>query len=346
MVSKNYCMSSFLAFRRIVRDDMDFYEDVHHRTYKLMLDSCKTNVDSAHEIDVAISTQFEKIKGKKLGLLLSGGMDSAILASYMRGQDAYTFRFLNGGFQETEMQRAEYYANYYGMHLHYVDINWEVVYKLLPKIMSSKGAPIHSIEPQILAAALQAQADGIDKMIIGDAADYVFGGMDKLLAHDWLFDDFVKRYIYINPAEVLVSPVNITSEFEDYRLADNKIDYLRFMNNDTMIESYGSYENAFHVAKLPYLDPYETLKLCSPLNLKRIRNGESKYLIRELFQLKYPGITVPEKNPMPRPVDMYFKDWAGPQRVEFRKDIPINQYNGNQKWLLWCLEEFLTMFES
>ena len=71
--------------------------------------------------------------------------------------------------------------------------------------MLSKGGPVHSIEPQIYQGALLAKMDGIDLMVIGDASDYVFGGMDKLLSRDWFFDDFVKRYIYIDPFEALQS---------------------------------------------------------------------------------------------------------------------------------------------
>ena len=59
---------------------------------------------------------------------------------------------------------------------------------------------------------------------------------------------------------------------------------------------------------------------------------------------RYPKIPVPNKNPMPRPVDEYFKNWEGPKRKEFRRDIDMSKYSGNQKWLLYCLEEFLNMY--
>ena len=62
--------------------------------------------------------------------------------------------------------------------------------------------------------------------------------------------------------------------------------------------------------------------------------------------MKYPNIPLPEKHPMPRPVDEYFKNWEGPKRKEFRKDIDISKYSGNQKWLLWCLEQFLNKYDK
>lgn len=59
--------------------------------------------------------------------MLSGGMDSANLVAYMRGCDAYTFRFLGGEFQGDELEREEKFANHYDLNLHYVDICWKTV---------------------------------------------------------------------------------------------------------------------------------------------------------------------------------------------------------------------------
>ena len=49
---------------------------------------------------------------------------------------------------------------------------------------------------------------------------------------------------------------------------------------------------------------------------------------------------------MPRPVDEYFKTWEGPTRPEFRKDIDMSKFTGNQKWQMYCLEKFLEMNEE
>lgn len=340
MIDKNYCMSSYLVFRYIVDKEKDFYNNTSHQKYSLIPEEERILVSTEEDIDKAIKKQFDNVRDKRLGILLSGGMDSACLASYMDGCDAYTFKFLDGKYQKDELSRAEYYAKNYHLKLHYVDISWNTVKENLEVLMKHKGAPVHSIEPQILAAAKQAKSDGIEMMVIGDAADYVFAGMDGLYAKDWTFDEFVKRYTYINPEEVLVNPVDMNDAFEKYRDGNN-IDYISLMHEYTDIESYASYKNAFDACGIPFIDPYEILKMAEPLDMNRIRNGESKYLIRGLFKMKYPRIPVPEKIPMPRPVDEYFKGWEGPSRPEFRKDIDINRYTGNQKWQLWCLERFL-----
>lgn len=340
MENKNYCCSSFLAFRYIYEKDINFRNDLIHEHFVQISRDKKIEVKTATDIDAAIKQQLNKFKDKKIGLLLSGGMDSAILASYLRGCNAYTFRFLNGTYQVEELKRAENYAKYYGLNLKYVDINFDIVKKNSLLCMKHKSAPVHSIEPQLYEAAIQAKRDGCDLIIFGDAADYVFGGMDKLLSKDWEFDEFVQRFIYINPNVVLKEPYDLSYVFEKYRKR-NHIDFISLMNDVTINESYSSYKNAFETAEINFYDPYERLVMSEELDLKRIRSGESKYLIRDLFKMKFPDLQVPEKVPMPRPVDIYFSEWNGPHRKEFLNNLDMSKYTGNQKWLLWILELFL-----
>lgn len=347
MINKDFCMSSYLAFRYIEKEGMDFKENMYHHNYIPLPENERVLVYSAQGMDQLMKEHFSELqhKGIKLGILLSGGMDSANCASYMAGGDAYTFRFIGGRYQEEELLRAEYYAKSYGLKLHYVDIDWSTVENYLEPVMRSKAAPVHSIEPQILQAALQAKADGVEMMVVGESADLIFGGMDQLLGQDWKFDDFKKRYMFINPDEVLVNPVDMSYLFERYRQREF-IDFLSFLDDVFAIESSSSYLNAFNTAEMPYIDPYAKMKMGNPLDLDRVRRGESKYLVRELFSLRYPGIAIPEKIPMPRPVDLYFKDWTGPVRAEFKRNIDISRFTGNQKWQLYCLEQFLNLLDK
>lgn len=347
MTDKDYCMSSYLSFRYIERDDMDFFSGYKHENIQAIPDNQRILVKTADDIDRELKESFKPLRKEKLGILLSGGMDSAILASYMEGQQAYTFRFLGGEFQKEELARAEYYAKQYGLQLHYVDIDWaKTVESNLDEIMKCKGAPVHSIEPQIFQAAIEAKKDGVEKMIIGESSDLIFGGMDGLLSKDWTLKEFKERYIFLDPASALKHPVEMDYVFERYRQDGDKIDFLKFMDDIFAIESSSSYLNAFKAAGMPYFDPYAKLKMAEKLDLKRVRNGESKYLIRELFKKKYPDFPVPEKVPMPRPVDIYFSEWEGPKRKEFLSDINMKQFSGNQKWQLYCLERFLEMAEN
>lgn len=344
MVDKKYCMSSYMAFRYIEDDNKDFFDGMYHKNIKPLPIGERIGVRTSDDIGREFENQFMEIQDKKLGVLLSGGMDSAIAASYMPGTDAYTFRFLGGNYQKEELERAEYYASYYKLNLHYVDIDWKTVEKYVDIVMEKKAAPVHSIEPQILQAALQAKEDGIELMVIGESSDLIFGGMDQLISKDWGFDEFAERYMFTNPFVVLKEAEDMKYLFERYRIKNNRIDFLKFIDDVFSIESSSSYMNAFGVAQMPYFDPYAKLIMDEPLDLERVRNKEPKYLIRELMRKRYPEIQVPNKTPMPRPVDRYFEKWEGPKRKEFQENLDMKRFTGNQKWQMWCLERFLNLF--
>ena len=338
-----------MAFRYIWKDGVEFAQGMKHENFKPYSADELISIGSSQDIDKAIRQQIDALyeKHSTLGILLSGGMDSAILASYLKpGSHAYTFTAAGTSIFNADEERATYYCKKYGLQHHFVDISFDDYKELTPIVMKSKCGPVHSIEPQIYKAAMAAKADGIEVMIIGDGADYVFGGMDKLLSKDWKYNDFVKRYISLDPELVLTNPVYVYQPFEKYKQGEDGIDFLGFMNDLCTNESYSSYMNAFQSAYMAYCDPYERMIMSDPLDLKRVRNGESKYLIRGLYVMKYPEVPVPTKIPMPRPVDMIFKDWEGPKRPEFRQDIPMDQLTGNQKWQLWCAELFLDGLEG
>lgn len=348
MVDKKYCMSSYLAFRYIEDDDKDFSEKIKHSKDSIFCSCQKTPVKTADDIAKAYKEAFASKDDIKLGLLLSGGMDSACLAAFMKpGTDVYTFRFLGGKYGTEDMNRAKLYSEKYHLNLHYVDIDWSVVEKNIDILMQRKGAPVHSIEPQIMEAALQAKNDGVEMMVAADGSDLTFGGMNKMLSKDWMFDEWVDFYTFCSPEKVLKEPVDVSYVYEKYRLPGNKIDFLKFINDVFGYESSGSYCNAFITAGMkytPFFDPSGMVEMAEPLDLARVRSGESKYLIRELFRKMYPEIPVPEKIPMPRPVDDYFKNWKGPTRPEFIDNLDMSAFTGNQKWQIWCLERFLNIF--
>ena len=343
MVNKDFCLSSYMAFRYIWKDGVDFLEGFQHKNFQPVKDKDRILVRTAEDIDREIQKQFDKLykKYNNIGILLSGGMDSANLASFLRpGSHAYTFDSTSGEFS-ADIERARFYCKKFQLNHHLIDITKEDYEKYAPIVMRHKFAPVHSIEPQIYKAAEWAKKDGVQLIIVGESADLIFGGMDKLISPTWTFDQFIKRYTFLNPCMVLTNPVDQSELFEKYRRGENGIDVYKFMDEVFSIESSSSYMNAFGAAWLPYYDPYATLMMADPLEMTRVRNGEPKYLIRELYAIKYPELEIPFKIPMPRPVDTIFKNWKGPVRNEFRKDIPMNKLTGNQKWQLWCAEKFL-----
>ena len=120
---------------------------------------------------------------------------------------------------------------------------------------------------------------------------------------------------------------------------------MAMLNREFAITSTGAYYNAFRNANLPYYDPYAYMKMGKPLDLNRVRSGDSKYYIRDLFRKRYPGRELPEKIAMPRAVDEWMADWQGPERDEF---IPgcIDGMTGKQKFQVFALERFLNLLEE
>lgn len=348
MINKEFCLSSYMAFRYIWKDGVDFAEGFQHKNFRPVESSERIGVRTSEDIDREIRKQFDALYSKynNIGILLSGGMDSANLAAYLKpGSHAYTFVSDTGVF-DADLDRAKKYCAKWGLNHHLVDITYEDFKEYTPIVMCHKFAPVSSIEAQIYKAAEMSKADGVQLMIVGESADLIFGGMDKLISPQWTFDGFVKRYTFLEPSLVLENPVDQLELYERYRTGVDSIDVMRFMDEVFSIESSSSYLNAFGAAWMPYYDPYAKLMMTDPLDMNRVRSGEPKYLVRGLYALKYPELEIPFKLPMPRPVDAIFKNWEGPKRAEFRKDIPMDKLTGNQKWQLWCAEQFLNMLDK
>ena len=332
-------------FRRIVDPDRTFREGIVPRPYRW--EEERSPVDDSHRLEQILREQVTAaVAGGKAALALSGGIDSAILAKFMpTGSVAYTFQCVVPGVQVTdEVPAAARYAAACGLEHRVVEITWEDMEQYAPVLMRHKGEPIHSIEVQIHKAALQAKKDGFDTLIFGESADVNFGGHDGLHARDWETDAFMKRYAYLMPDEVLRDGYRITEPFERYA-RDGRVDSHAFVCGEYFRESMASYDNACAAAKICFAAPYAHTTLKGPLDYRRVRNGESKYLIREIFRRLYPGTEIPTKIPMPRPTEEWFRDWKGPEREEFLPGCAEGR-KGDQKWLLWALERFLNMLDE
>ncbi len=344
MISKNYCMSHFLAFRFIKDEGINFYDGLSHTVFKPRDEKEVTPVYTIDDIDRIIREKINEfyIPGKT-AILLSGGMDSAILASYLpKGTKAYTFHCVADGAID-ERAQAKKYCDILGLDQEIIEMNWSDFEELTPEILQKDGVPFHSIEVQLLKAAKHAKTQGIERIIIGDAADYIFGGMDRILSKDWSFDEFYNRFNYINPEEVLKDGQSVRDVYEPYRIGNDGIDFQKMMTDVMDIESDTSYMHAFVNAGIEYLDPYSYMKMAEPLDLNRVRSGEPKYMIRGLFTKKYPDIPIPTKIPMPRATTQWLKDYKV-SRPEFIPNCSENM-TGDQKWLCWCLEQFLNVHE-
>ena len=347
-VDREYCMSSFLTYRTI--------QDPEYALCRLAAGAAlfpaaagqsacpcatarrwKTSCGAPHS---------EACKDGKAALALSGGIDSAALARFMpKGSTAYTFRCVVPGMQVTdESPGAARYAEACGLKHKIIDIYWEDFEALTPKLMKRKGMPVHSIEIQIYKAALQAKRDGFERLIFGETADVIYGGLDGLLSKDWLAGDFIERFAFVPAWKVLRDARLVVKPMLAYE-RDGHIDPHEFISQFFIREVVTSYFNACGCADIEATLPYLGTYLDAPLDYARVRGGENKYLVREMFRRLYPGFVAPKKLPMPRATNEWFRDWKGPTRPEFLPHCTDNM-TGDQKWLVYCLEMFLNLLDT
>ena len=344
-VNKQFCMSSYLMYRYVYDNSYTFQEGDKCSQVDLGFD--RLPVKDKSSLHKALKKFVDETsKDGRAALALSGGIDSAILAKLVpAGTKAYTFRCVVPGINVTdESSLARRWANLNQLDHEVIDISWEDIVTAARVCMKQKGAPIHSIEAQIYIAAKKAREEGKENFILGENADIIYGGMNGLLAKDWLFGEFVDRYTYVMPYKVLKDPLMPLEPFKAFEV-NGHIDGYDFTNTYFRQEALGTYTNACAAAGINFVGPYSLTYLAGQIDYARIRSGDTKYIIRELFSELYPGIELPAKIPMPRPVNEWFSQWTGPTRPEF---IPhcTDDMSGDQKWMVWCLEQYLNMIEE
>lgn len=345
MVDRSFCMSSYLMYRYVYDVNYCFKENM--LCHQVGLDFERLPVVDWQSLHQCLKHFVEEacVDGKA-ALALSGGIDSAILARLVpHGTKAYTFRCIVPGIRVTdESENARKWAEMNHLDFEVVDIYWDDVVRAAEICMKHKGAPIHSIESQIYIAARRAAIEGKSRFILGENADIIYGGMNGLLEKDWLFSEFVDRYTYVMPYKVLKDPQMPLKPYQEFN-KDGHIDGYDFINKYFRQEALGTYTNACEAAGIEFIGPYSRTYLKQPLDYKRIRSGDTKYIIRELFKQLYPGEGMPAKIPMPRPMNEWLAKWEGPRRPEFIPHCTDNM-TGDQKWMVWCLERYLSMIEE
>lgn len=334
-------MSAYLALRHLPRAEMAWRPGM------------VPGLPSSGHAPTPVSTAAELLDGlrravstveRDAGLLLSGGIDSAILAALVEpGTPCFTIAFDVPGAIDESIAAAQYAARWGHPHL-VVRVRWSDYVAEVGALMAAKRSPLHAIEVPLHLAARQARRRGVSTLLVGNGADSNFGGLDKLLAVDWSFDEFVRRYTFADPFAILAEPCDVTPFFEPYRTGRG-IDVQAFLHEVHGQGIVQSFENAIGTAGVGIVAPYETLCHDGPLDLDRIRAGEPKYLVQACFRELYGADHAPTKIPFARPTDHWLAAWSPARRAEWRPDLDLTGATGEQRWLVWCLERFLDLLE-
>jgi asparagine synthetase B (glutamine-hydrolysing) len=243
-----------------------------------------------------------------------------------------------------EVEYAKRFADINKLDLKVVDITWEDIERIIPICIKSCKMPFHSIQPLIYRVCEDAKKDHLTQLVCGETADCRFGGLDGLLSKDYTLKEFCERFTFLEPEKILKKSVDILDDFLPY-VEQNGITNAHKFCNEYFSLDLNDYLNASKLNNIELIMPYAYMDLAEELDLERIRRGENKYLIRELFAKRYKNITPNKKLPMPRAVGIWLKDWKGPKRSEF-KNFDINELKPDQKWLVYILEVFLNMLDN
>jgi asparagine synthetase B (glutamine-hydrolysing) len=340
-----FCLSSFLTFRYVVKQTAEWAPAIRPR-WPVAEATDRIDVKNAGQLLEALRLLVDRaVRQQPVGLLLGGGMDSAILAALLpRGTPAYTVRF-QAEQPIDESPVAARYARRCGLPHRVVTVTWDDYEERAEWLMRHKRSPLHPVEVALSLAACVAKADGVEALVAGNGADSKFGGLDRLLCRDWTLEEFMQRYTFVEPSSALAERCSMKAVFEEYTRLQN-VDVAAFLRGVHGPGLAQAFDNAISAAGCVCVAPYEGLALATPLDLMRIRRGEPKYLLREIFTQLFPGLPVAKKIAFARPMDSWMSTWNGPTRAEFKLSLEVKGFSGEQKWLLYCLEKFMDMMEN
>ena len=283
-INKYFCGSLYLIYRSLLSTKNKFAKNIESSITNINFK--RKPIKNSDDLYLHLKNEVTKATlDGKAALMLSGGIDSAILANFMPpNSQTYTFQCIVPNKQVTdETGGAKFNAKRNNLKNDVINIYWEDFENFAPKLMKQKGAPIHSIEVQIYKAALEAKKNGFTKAIFGENADIIYGGMDGLLAKDWLLGEFIERYAYIMPYKVLKNPFIPIKPFLKYE-EKGHIDAYKFINEYFRLEALGTYQNACKLAGIEFVGPFSTSYMDTSIDFDRIRSGDTKYLVREVYR--------------------------------------------------------------
>jgi asparagine synthetase B (glutamine-hydrolysing) len=339
-VDVNYCASSFFQFRMVENPKSTFKDGITPRRFTPSED--RTFVHNSVELERALRSYIGQLGDlSECALMLSSGIDSAILAKMMpKGAKAYTLRCVAEGAVDETAKAAEY-ARECGLDHEIIDISWDDYLEYTPRLLLHMGQPIHSIEPQIHKAALVARKAGFKKLIFGETADIIYGGHSIQLCREFQLDEYIDYHNFIDPRKALKNGCIIREPYERH-YTNGRMDVYGFLNDIHLRQSPNSYINSCSLADIEFIAPYLSTRLAALLDMNRIRNGEDKYIVREVFARLYSGWGQPKKLPLPRALDQWMRGYGGASRDEFIKGFGKDA-TPDQKWYVYVTELFMNL---
>ena len=245
-----------------------------------------------------------------------------------------------------EVQQARIYAKKFGLRLIEVPVTFQDVLDFQDDLMLQKGEPLSPIEIGLYKMAIRALDFGLENLITGLGADLCFGGLYNLLSKKWTNEEFVERYTFLNPSKVMKIDVEPYDFYQEYyawpyfRLID-------FMNEIYGVATIKYFNNAMKLANINLKAPYEYLHRDFDLDYERIRHGEEKYFLRELFKVRAGDIFVPRKYPLPRPLKAWNNHYGKIINQDiFYEDAYARCTKDEERWLVYSADHYLYLYRN
>ncbi|MGR3677143.1 MAG: asparagine synthase-related protein [Paracoccaceae bacterium] len=292
-------------------------------------------VATAEEMRSYIAGRFAETEGR-IGIMLSGGMDSALLASFLpKGSIAYTLDYnkVADRFHEFDLA-AEFVPE--GIEHKKVTVTSDAYHEMCRKLTHLKKAPTVPHDPSVGITAEAAVKDGITHMVTGAGADGHFAGFAHLYkdpSFAGVRDTLAKQFVL--PSKVLKDPAPTDWVLGHFSI-DGIVDVRTFLEEigtegtavrDTMIAC--GLVPLFPLTEMIYTGPYEITR----------RGG--KHPIVDLFKLIYDGRRPNPKLALPVPYGPFMRNYT-PRRPEFLPE-GVAALTAKQQYQIYALELYMDM---
>jgi len=290
---------------------------------------------SAFEINEFVKDRISNLD--KPALLLSGGMDSAIMVPHLpKGAVAYTT--YHEGDERFEVDLAKNYCDRFQIEHRVIEIQAKDYLNTIDKLMTNKKMPLSPAEPIFYLAAKKASEDGYYDVITGGAADARLGGFRNLRKNRSLnsFEQKLNKN-YLNPRKILKQGLSIKYLLDEYRLDKKNFFGNYTVDTDKFLREVGlerfAYDNAISSGGCRHIAPLADFIF----NFDKAKNHKKpKYVIEEIFQSIY-GQRPPKKLGIHKPISL-LSDYK-PESYIFRK-LNWTKLKYPQKFLVYSLDRF------
>ena len=260
-----------------------------------------------------------------VGVLLSGGLDSTIIAGLACKSDTWTV-----GFDfDNEFYWSRIAAQKFGSNHHEILIDTDEFLDIATQLIQHRKEPL-SVPNEVLIYKMSQSINSMNRVILsGEGADELFYGYDRIFAwaidHEWNIKDFDQYYSYgthkdFDILEEILTPVLECKEnidkvglfFQRYHLHG----LLRRLDNSTMMCSIE--------ARVPFVDHRLVEYLHTIRASDKIRNGVSKISLKNIFKDLVPSTIISRpKVGFPVPLDRIFQ----------KQDQPVHFRSSMDNWL-------------